>query len=96
MIAFKTILCPIDFSETAARALAYATAIATWYEARLTILHVAPAFNESIAVDEAPREPYPGSRDDVMARLGARVNRRAPRQSIRGSSPRWAARPRSS
>ena len=59
MIAFKTILCAIDFSETSARALAYATAIAAWSEARLTVLHVAPTFTEPLAVYEAPREAIP-------------------------------------
>jgi nucleotide-binding universal stress UspA family protein len=44
MIAFRHILCPIDFSETSIRALTYATAVATWYEAQLEVLHVVPAF----------------------------------------------------
>jgi len=69
VIAFKTILCPVDFSETSARALAYASAIATWYEARLTVLYVAPEFNEPPAAEVATREPLPGSRGDVVVRL---------------------------
>ena len=40
MIEFRHILCPIDFSDTSGRALTYATAFATWYEAQLTVLHV--------------------------------------------------------
>jgi nucleotide-binding universal stress UspA family protein len=40
MIEFKQILCPIDFSDTSARALTYATALAGWYEAQLDVLHV--------------------------------------------------------
>jgi nucleotide-binding universal stress UspA family protein len=69
VIAFERVLCPIDFSDTSARALTYATAFAAWYEAQLTVLHVAASFNAPLAVDEAPRPPYPGCRDDVMARL---------------------------
>jgi nucleotide-binding universal stress UspA family protein len=69
VIAFKQILCPVDFSDTSARALTYAAAFATWYESQLTVLHVTPAFDEPLAVDEAPRTPYPGSRDDIIAKL---------------------------
>ena len=69
MIAFKQILCPVDFSDTSARALTYATAFAAWYEAQLTVLHVTPAFDEPLAVDEAPRTPYPGSRDAIIGKL---------------------------
>lgn len=48
MIAFRHILCATDFSDTAARALAHATALATRYDARLTLLHVVPVFEESL------------------------------------------------
>jgi nucleotide-binding universal stress UspA family protein len=40
MIAITHILCPVDFSESSTRAAAYAIAMAKWYEARLTLLHV--------------------------------------------------------
>jgi len=72
VIAFKHILCPVDFSDTSARALIYATAFATWYEAQLTVLHVATAFDEPlepVPVRDAARAPYPGSRDEIIARL---------------------------
>ncbi len=36
----KRILCPTDFSETSAHAAAQAMAIASWYHARVTALHV--------------------------------------------------------
>jgi nucleotide-binding universal stress UspA family protein len=42
MVEFKHILCPIDFSDTSTRALIYAAAFATWYEAQLEVLHVVP------------------------------------------------------
>jgi nucleotide-binding universal stress UspA family protein len=42
MISISHILCPIDHSEISHHALAHAAAIAHWYEARLTVLHVFP------------------------------------------------------
>jgi len=44
MVEFKHLLCPIDLSELSLRTLAYADAIAKWYHARLTVLHVVPTF----------------------------------------------------
>lgn len=38
MIRITHVLCPIDFSETSQHALDHASAIATWYGARLTVL----------------------------------------------------------
>jgi len=72
VIVFRHIMCPIDFSDTSARALTYATAFTTWYEAQLTVLHVATTFDEAIApvpVSDAGRVPYPGSRDDIIAKI---------------------------
>ena len=40
MIDFKRILCPIDFSEGSTHAVEYAVAIARWYDAKITALHV--------------------------------------------------------
>ena len=37
---FTHILCPIDYSEPAAAALEHAVAVAGWYRARVTMLHV--------------------------------------------------------
>ena len=45
MIEFKRILCPVDFSESSTRSLAHAAALARWYEAQLTVLHVVPTFD---------------------------------------------------
>lgn len=76
MIAFRHILCPIDFSDASARALTYATAFAGWYEAQLTVLHVATTFDEPLApvpIGDATRAPYPGSRDHIMAKLGRSI-----------------------
>jgi nucleotide-binding universal stress UspA family protein len=40
MIEIKTILCPIDFSDHARRALDHAAAIARWYDSTITLFHV--------------------------------------------------------
>jgi nucleotide-binding universal stress UspA family protein len=40
MIEIRRILCPIDFSDHSRRALDNAIAIARWYDARVTVLHV--------------------------------------------------------
>ena len=40
MIHINRILCPIDFSECSYRALHHAMAVARWYEASVTVLHV--------------------------------------------------------
>ena len=41
MIQITRILCPIDFSECSRHALHHAIAVARWYEASVTVLHVA-------------------------------------------------------
>jgi nucleotide-binding universal stress UspA family protein len=72
VIAFRHMLCPIDFSNTSTRALTYATAFATWYEAQLTVLHVVTTFNEAVesaSVRDAGPVPYPGSRDHIIAKI---------------------------
>jgi nucleotide-binding universal stress UspA family protein len=40
MIQIQRILCPIDFSDCSRRALDHALALAKWYDATLTVLHV--------------------------------------------------------
>lgn len=40
MIDVKRIVCPVDFSDFSRRALDHAIALARWYEARVTVLHV--------------------------------------------------------
>jgi nucleotide-binding universal stress UspA family protein len=78
VIRFQRILCPIDFSETSDRGLSHAIALATWYEAQLTILHVVPAFYEcassSVELHERGRDPCP-SRDEILAQMRRSVAR---------------------
>jgi nucleotide-binding universal stress UspA family protein len=73
VVEFKHILCPIDFSDTSLRALTYATAFATWYEAQLEVLHVVPAFEDGLVGPEvASRLSEPGgplSRDAIVAEM---------------------------
>ena len=40
MVVLDRILCPIDFSDTSRHALQHAAAVARWYDAQLTVLHV--------------------------------------------------------
>jgi nucleotide-binding universal stress UspA family protein len=40
VIELGHILCPVDFSEFSERALHHAMAMARWYDARLTVLHI--------------------------------------------------------
>lgn len=49
----RRILCPVDFSDASAHAVEHATAVARWYGARLTVLHVYPS------VGRPPTLPVP-------------------------------------
>ncbi len=40
MVTFTRVLCPVDFSDTSAHAVRYASQIATWFKAQLTVQHV--------------------------------------------------------
>ena len=56
MVSIKHILCPVDFSDSSRHALAHAVALAAWYEARLTVIHV---FVQMPVVDvAAPLQPF--------------------------------------
>ncbi len=72
MIEFKHVLCPIDFSETSGRALTYAAAFATRYQAQLTVLHVAPTLDptvESVPGVDFGRPLRQETRDAIVARI---------------------------
>ena len=66
----KTILCPVDRSEISVRALAYATALARQYVARLSVLEVIDWRLPPIAgtADELPEMP-PEVQTDVLGHL---------------------------
>ena len=62
MIPIRQILCPVDFSPFARRALDHAAVLARWYEAELTVLHVSPLmptlFGMEPAVNAATLAPF--------------------------------------
>src|SRR5688572_30467472 len=71
MIEIRRILCPIDFSDHARRALDHAIAIARWYESTVTVLHVfSPAPIAAVGPGPAVFEPVvltPVDRDQLLA-----------------------------
>ena len=84
MLRLERILCPVDFSEPARRALQHAGAIARWYRARLSVVHVLPTFVPPtggltpvapdplpglILLDPARREPLERNLDELVAPL---------------------------
>jgi nucleotide-binding universal stress UspA family protein len=79
VIEFTRILCPIDLSAAATRALVHAAALARWYSASLIILHVQPQ------PDERVNSGYPGGaelrraqpkiEEDILAEMAAIVER---------------------
>jgi nucleotide-binding universal stress UspA family protein len=67
----------VDFSESSVRALACAAAIARWYDAQLTVLHVVPTF-ESMQVRGDIVEPIhlvtPMPREQVLDEMSRFLN----------------------
>jgi nucleotide-binding universal stress UspA family protein len=80
MVEFTHILCPIDFSDTSMRSLAHGAALATWYNAQMTVLHVAPTF-EPMQVRGDLGQPVhlvtPVSTEDVLDELRRALERTA-------------------
>jgi nucleotide-binding universal stress UspA family protein len=73
MVEFRHILCPTDLSEPSRRSLAHAAALARWYEAQLTVLHVVPTFDpilvRSADLEGAVHLVEPISREEVLGEL---------------------------
>ena len=77
MIEFKQVICPVDFSESSVRALAYATALARWYDAHLTVLHVVPTFEPMQVrgdLGDPVRVVTPMPREQVLAEMSRSLN----------------------
>jgi nucleotide-binding universal stress UspA family protein len=73
VIEFKQILCPIDFSQTSIRALAYAYTLSAWYEAQLEVLHVVPEGSARLTPVLSDRlddgRPRPVTQEEVVAEI---------------------------
>lgn len=71
MIEFKQIICPVDFSESSVRTFAYAAALARWYGAQLTVLHVVPTVDPVLRGDtgEPLRIVTPVLRERVLGEM---------------------------
>jgi nucleotide-binding universal stress UspA family protein len=78
MVEFTHILCPTDLSESSVRPLTYAAALARWYNARLTVLHVVPTFEPMSVRSATLAGPvqflYPASREEVLAGMRRAVD----------------------
>ena len=78
MIEIKKIVCPTDFSDFSRRALDHALALAKWYEAEVSVLHVIPRVlmpPEAYPYLTEPIFPDPQVREDALAELGRFVHR---------------------
>lgn len=74
-VLYKTILCPIEFSDASTRALEYALSLAEETDARLVLLHVVEGFVEQPYLSDmghlSLREYHRYLEEDAMARLRA-------------------------
>jgi len=86
MLNVRHVVCAVDFSDCSKRALAHAAALARWYEARLTALHVwanIPAFNvvpsiqryetPSTSLEEAERAAITGELREFCCRIAGKI-----------------------
>ena len=78
MVELERIVCPVDLSELSLRPLAYAGAIANWYDAPVTALHVVPSFEPMEVRAGALFDPvqfvYPMPREQVLKQLRQAVH----------------------
>ncbi len=77
MTAIKQILCPVDFSDYSSHSLAHATALARWYGASLTVLHVWPLMPPPPPYDALASSALlmlPEQREASLTRLRALVD----------------------
>jgi nucleotide-binding universal stress UspA family protein len=77
VIEFRHVLCPVDFSESSNRSLDHAIALASWYESRLTVLHVVPTL-EPMPVQGELGYPIqvvnPFTHEEVVAEMRRRLD----------------------
>ena len=67
MIEIRRVLCPVDFSDTSRHALEHALAVAKWYDARVTVLHV----NHPLLVLDPPVLFVEASREPALTDVGS-------------------------
>jgi nucleotide-binding universal stress UspA family protein len=81
-VVYKTILCPVDFSDTSSRALQYASSLAKETDARLILLHVLENLIDAPDVDMSAYINVPEYRrhleQDAMTRLKTAIPDNAP------------------
>jgi nucleotide-binding universal stress UspA family protein len=71
VIAIRHILVPVDFSECSRRAVEYASALADWYGATLTLFHASAAAPMAYASGSPLLPPAAPPREDREALIGA-------------------------
>lgn len=69
MIEIRRILCPVDFSVYSRLALNHAVAMARWYHAEVTVLHVVPQVDTTDALGFVPVVMSDADRATVTAEL---------------------------
>lgn len=78
VIRIDQILCPVDFSEISQHAVDHAAAIARWYRAKLTLLHVfanLPTMDvPPLELEDADRERLAAATRSMAARVPAEVS----------------------
>jgi nucleotide-binding universal stress UspA family protein len=74
MIEIRKILCPTDFSEFSRHALDLALALAKWYQAEVTVVHVLPRIAADYTYLPEPVVITPVSRERALEELGRFVH----------------------
>ena len=96
MIKVTQVLCPVDFSPFSARALTHAAAMARWYDAPLTALHVwtdelsfdvIPSLREQAAGIGAPSEAMRQTLEQELRRFSEGAAGGYPVTTIVSSAP---------
>jgi nucleotide-binding universal stress UspA family protein len=69
MTPIRLVLCPVDFSESSARCLAHAAALARWRQARLSVLHVESPIVQRLPHTRAQEWTDPGAHQSDHERI---------------------------
>jgi nucleotide-binding universal stress UspA family protein len=78
MIEIRTILCPVDLSETSGRALGYATMLAGWYGASVSVVEMVWEALPPLRPASAPRAVTPQFVKEAASELREFVETRIP------------------